>query len=774
MTPEHAYNRAQAWGSNAAWLSPRGEFHPLKPLQIHEEWAQEHHGKSPEELMQAGWHRVVHGSTGILAHNDFQHPNSTQLRALKDRAIEHGRPGNPESLTLHGPEGSERRVRLARKPKANDPRAHADFARLLHEAVRPRYAETGPGHTYPALLPPDQAAHAALSDMIREITGNASDPRATVVQRHGETGRSAGYYANVRVLGTNIAAFPVGMRIGGAYATGHVRDNGLMLQGYQDHRYIDGPTFPVVRWHVPVAPPNAVGSTARVRRSYYHSFYAPMTPDELHDLIDQLPQPHQDNWRNFAHSLGWRRTGVQALARNEDKQPGAGAATRQEQSANHVARVDLARQVLSEAGLTRASVQSVLSHTDQRGVRPAVAAVIHSNASPALASYAAAWLGLLLGERRMTVFHPGDGQDVLHIIDSPHPAAQAGEYLRSAGVPAFSIQSRPAGSRVYVVNPHDAVDVETAARGLQGSAKRLTGTANRIGAADQADADSRSDFRSVIRQAEQSVSGPQKLARGPIRRAFWMDPAGNKHFVETTHEEWAEKHLGAKISADADTSATDMLWHQGWLRCVHHGRRLLAHNEDRAPTAAQLRELKDYAIETGADELGIHGADFRERRVPLARAANPLTGWWMEPDGSLHEVGEHETHGQWAAKRGQEGSWKLHGKGWLRLTHMPSLKELIIDRGSGPTATPTATQIKAAKDHALGLHCDTVRVFGQGRDQAIRLSRVVRLAAIPPAGSGGSVLVRIPSPTAVQAPQAAPQPQTPKRSGKNLTFILPG
>ena len=207
------------------------------------------------------------------------------------------------------------------------------------------------------------------------------------------------------------------------------------------------------------------------------------------------------------------RVPAQKLARAEHAQPGAGAAIAAADSTNHEARLAVARHVLAEAGLKPAVVRAALAHSPEQGVRPSVAAIVLNAANSVLARYAAAWMGLLTGERRMTVFHPGEGEDVLHMIDSPYPPAHVGEYLGKSGAPRFTMEQRGKGTRVYVVSPMDLIDVETAARGLGGAHQKAQGTAFRLGSGSQENAESRSAFRQVIEDAEREAqygTGPER------------------------------------------------------------------------------------------------------------------------------------------------------------------------------------------------------------------------------------------------------------------------
>lgn len=192
-------------------------------------------------------------------------------------------------------------------------------------------------------------------------------------------------------------------------------------------------------------------------------------------------------------------------------QAGTGMAVRTAGSNNNDERVRIAKQVLAEAGL-RARVRNVLLH-DGKAARPAVAArVVHGGPQHAL--YAAAWLGLLTQQPAVTVFHPGEGEDSLHLLDSPHPSDHVGRYLRGAGVSRFVTEDKAGGTRAFVLNP--SADMRVLARGLDASHTAIPGRADRIGAGQGAGAATgtaglaaaRAGYRTVIRDAE-SAAGPE-------------------------------------------------------------------------------------------------------------------------------------------------------------------------------------------------------------------------------------------------------------------------
>ncbi len=181
-------------------------------------------------------------------------------------------------------------------------------------------------------------------------------------------------------------------------------------------------------------------------------------------------------------------------------------------SASHRKRVDIARQILTEAGVTPAQVKAVLIH-EGTDARPGVfAAGQVANARHAL--YVAAWMGLVTGAKQMTAFHPGEGEDALHVLTTPMPVKQVSEYLTRAGVTGFSTDTSKAGTRVYVVNPDDRLNMQTLARGINASHSRIAGRADRIGGGSGSAAstgsgsgapDARAAFRTVIRDSERAA-----------------------------------------------------------------------------------------------------------------------------------------------------------------------------------------------------------------------------------------------------------------------------
>jgi hypothetical protein len=265
---------------------------------------------------------------------------------------------------------------------------------------------------------------------------------------------------------------------------------------------------PVLHWQQYI--PRTVSTTRKARVVH---FTAPVTAEQLHAFIDKLPAQNRPKWRHAAEHNGWTRPPSEPtkLGRAVAVATGPGAANRQAGSDNHDERVRLAEQVLTEAGI-RGQVRAVIHHEGSTA-RPSVAArVLHGGPQHAL--YAAAWMGLLTQQPSVVVFHPGDGGDTLHVLDSPHPSNHVASYLKGAGVKSFVTEDRGAGTRAYLLNP-DA-DAATLARGLDASHTEHAGTANRIGADPGAGAptgratlaEARAGYRTVIRDAERAA-GPE-------------------------------------------------------------------------------------------------------------------------------------------------------------------------------------------------------------------------------------------------------------------------
>lgn len=230
--------------------------------------------------------------------------------------------------------------------------------------------------------------------------------------------------------------------------------------------------------------------------------------EELRHLISDFPAEHQEGMLSAARKH-WARHDPTRLARvTPEQRSGLGNAVRTLGTDNHEERARIAKQVMQEAGL-RAAVRAAIA-VDGPDTRPAHVIAVHGATSPEHVAYAAAWYGLLSGERALRVFHPGEGEDILHVMDAPVPADHAVQYMQRAGIPSFAVERRGSGSRVYAQHNEDLSHL---AKGLNARHSTLRGTVARLGAGQStgpdAGADSRSDFRSTIRAAESAAdTGP--------------------------------------------------------------------------------------------------------------------------------------------------------------------------------------------------------------------------------------------------------------------------
>lgn len=259
---------------------------------------------------------------------------------------------------------------------------------------------------------------------------------------------------------------------------------------------------------------NSFGPLGEIKAWVYHArMFSPLARQAM-----TTETMGQNSWVNYGphdpqklplkdRPFAPQKAGVMKLARSASQ--GLGGAVRQSDTDNHRKRVALARRVLAEAGL-RARASAVIAHT-AAGSEPSVSAAADHVESPQLAIYAGAMLGLMTQQKRVTVFRPGEGEDTLHVFDSPHPAAHVAEYLRSAGVASFTTESKAGGTRVMTVAPLDRLDPDTLARGLHARHTALRGRADRIGSSAGPDGSSqsakaaRAAYRQVIADAERAA-----------------------------------------------------------------------------------------------------------------------------------------------------------------------------------------------------------------------------------------------------------------------------
>lgn len=181
-----------------------------------------------------------------------------------------------------------------------DPRARAqDFKSFLRAAV----------HRQPQDLLP-------FSDWLREVTGNADDPRAWVVQH-----ASANPYehAGTTLYTNGVRHWEPGAPV--SHATKLVkRPNGLTfipLTTRSDrvlHEPPGEPTHAMITWKVP-HPGSRNPHSDR-------NFQVPVTANGLHDFIDKLPAADQKAWRDHAVHHGLHDTrGQVAQGDDRDERP---------------------------------------------------------------------------------------------------------------------------------------------------------------------------------------------------------------------------------------------------------------------------------------------------------------------------------------------------------------------------------------------------------------------------------------------------------------------
>jgi hypothetical protein len=264
--------------------------------------------------------------------------------------------------------------------------------------------------------------------------------------------------------------------------------------GHAVHGHSFGPQGELRTWHEHAKLFSPAAQPALLAETHGQNSILNFSPEGSENLpITQRPYEPQK-----AGLIGEEHAPVK-LARINGTASGVG----QSQSKTHDTRLAILRHVLKEAQLKPSVVKAVLT-ASEGGLRPSVVATMLSSLSPEHVQYAAAWYGLLSGEKALTTFHPGEGKDTLHVLDSAHSPDQAGEYLRQSGVETFAVEHRSPGSRVYAVNLSDP---EGLSRGLNASHSAINGTAFRLGTGSGADADaaaSRSEYRKVIRAFEQA------------------------------------------------------------------------------------------------------------------------------------------------------------------------------------------------------------------------------------------------------------------------------
>ncbi|MBY0458890.1 MAG: hypothetical protein K2V38_16250, partial [Gemmataceae bacterium] len=187
------------------------------------------------------------------------------------------------------------------------------------------------------------------------------------------------------------------------------------------------------------------------------------TPEQFEHLISDFPKTAQEYLRDFVarhvaqHGAPWvappkaKKPRKKKLARQ--RFAGEGASVAMAGSANHEARLKVAKQILRESGLTPAEVRTALLHAGG-ATRPALTALVKRNAHPDHVKYTAAWLGLATQQPAVAVATVDpNGRDTLHVISGAGADAGIASALKRAGVEKFTVEQKPTGHRIFVINP---------------------------------------------------------------------------------------------------------------------------------------------------------------------------------------------------------------------------------------------------------------------------------------------------------------------------------
>lgn len=172
-------------------------------------------------------------------------------------------------------------------------------------------------------------------------------------------------------------------------------------------------------------------------------------------------------------------------------------------SATQGVKVKLAKQIMQEAGFGHQATPII--HVDQGATRAEVLHAVLHDGDPAAVRYTAAWYGLLSKAPALLAFHPTPtGTDFLHVFETTKKPRDVVKVTKAVGVPKFSVEPRPTGSRVFVYNPEGASSnvLHTLGESLDASHSILRGTGNAFGGSSGAPADARNQYRQIIKDYE--------------------------------------------------------------------------------------------------------------------------------------------------------------------------------------------------------------------------------------------------------------------------------
>lgn len=226
---------------------------------------------------------------------------------------------------------------------------------------------------------------------------------------------------------------------------------------------------------------------------------AAVTPEVLRAIKEEY-EPNitpETDWAGPEVVVSRRQTPDAQAARVEVTRTSLASALRDMKSQRQQVRRQLAAHVAKEAGMTLTSLAdaaSVIPHP-RAGL---VQAIQHND--PDAVNYIASWYGMLAREPRLTVFHPGEGNDVLHVTNSPLGVSQILETAGRHGLPGVAV-SPDGGLHVLDSGGRNTRGVLGFLGDVRGGRPAIhRGTAHMLGAASGDDRQSRQAYRETIKK----------------------------------------------------------------------------------------------------------------------------------------------------------------------------------------------------------------------------------------------------------------------------------
>lgn len=495
-TPHSVGNRAKGTGiwSEAA----------VARAQRQQQFLTQRYGNAPHRITtpeghEIGVHTIRDAETGVKVHRVWVRDPMTKRIT---RVAHFAAPGTKVPPTL----------RLARAPAGGE---HDAFHNAVSDALR----DGTPRHVYADWL--GDRGDLAHSEIVRRHAVRADQmgtrlnpPDAAQLEAIGKAGGLGGpaEYPGEHLLWT--AAFP--RRYGVARARSRTTTYNGQAAASAVARGAGGDRYGVQRFVGPAGETHLIswhpaGERPGVRVSWHGGVF---TPSETETWLTLHEPETAASIRQALADLGYQspRTDNTRLARPKAfRSDGPAAAVQTSATDNAAKQIELLRKVLNEAGVSQAAVNKVLTAGQDGGVRSAVMAALRQDVPRPVVKYLAGWWGLIGRQPAVTVFHPGEGADLLHLVHAPQsqPAVVAKAFTGIGGV---TINPRGGGSLAYIYDPagRAAPAVAQAAEALGARHSRLPGSGYRLGAGPGAAADSRAAYRSAIRTFEQTA-----VAAGP-------------------------------------------------------------------------------------------------------------------------------------------------------------------------------------------------------------------------------------------------------------------